>query len=151
MNFRHHLETRIHIRATAQQIWTVLMDFERYPQWNPFIRKLQGFAEPGQTLRVEVLPVGGQPMKFKPKVLVVQKAHELRWLGRFLFKGLFDGEHYFRLESVSDGVVFIHGENFRGLLVPLFRRMLQQQTLAGFSAMNEALRQRAESFGRGDA
>jgi hypothetical protein len=151
MNFRHHLETRIHIRATAQQIWTVLMDFERYPQWNPFIRQLQGFAEPGQNLRVEVLPVGGQPMKFKPKVLVVQKVHELRWLGRFLFKGLFDGEHYFRLESVSDGVVFIHSENFRGLLVPLFRRMLQQQTLAGFSAMNEALRQRAESFGRGDA
>ncbi|MGV0986131.1 MAG: SRPBCC family protein [Limnohabitans sp.] len=151
MNFRHHLETRIHIRATAQQIWTVLMDFERYPQWNPFIRQLQGFAEPGQNLRVEVLPVGGQPMKFKPKVLVVQKVHELRWLGSFLFKGLFDGEHYFRLESVSDGVVFIHGENFRGLLVPLFRRMLQQQTLAGFSAMNEALRQRAESFGRGDA
>lgn len=149
MNFRHHLETRIHIRATAQQIWTVLMDFERYPQWNPFIRQLQGFAEPGQTLRVEVLPVGGQPMMFKPKVLVVKKAHELRWLGIFLFKRLFDGEHYFRLEPVSDGVIFIHGENFRGLLVPLFRRMLQRRTLPGFEAMNVALRHRVEVLDRG--
>lgn len=148
MNIRHHLETRIHICATAQQIWNVLMDFERYPEWNPFIRQLQGLAEPGQTLRVEVLPEGGKPMKFKPKVLVVQPAHELRWVGHFLFKGLFDGEHYFRFEPHADGVMFVHGENFRGLLVPLMRRILQQKTLPGFVAMNDALRQRAESYER---
>lgn len=148
MNFQHHLETRVHIRASAVRVWTVLMDFEQYPQWNPFIRRLQGSVEPGQSLRVEVQPVGGRPMKFRPKVLAVQQASELRWLGKLLFKGLFDGEHYFKLERAPNGVIFVHGEQFRGLLVPLLRRMLQQQTLPGFEAMNQALLDRAERFER---
>lgn len=148
MNFQHHLETRVHIRACAAQVWTVLMDFEQYPQWNPFIRRLQGSVEPGQSLLVDVQPVGGRPMKFRPEVLTVQQAIEFRWLGKFLFKGLFDGEHYFKLEHAPNGVIFFHGEQFRGLLVPLFRWMLQQQTLPGFEAMNQALLDRAERFDR---
>ena len=151
MNFRHQLETRIHIHATAELVWSVLVDFARYPEWNPFIRRVQGRAEPGQILQVEVQPVGGKPMAFKPMVLKAQQGKELRWLGRFLFQGVFDGEHHFRLEPVSDGVILVHGENFRGLLVPLLRRMLQQQTLAGFEAMNEALRQRVEHLENGKA
>lgn len=148
MSFRHHLETRIHLRATVEQVWAVLMDFECYPQWNPFIRQLEGRVELGQTLSVEVQPVGGKSMKLKPTVLQVESGREFRWLGQFLFKGLFDGEHYFRLEPASDGVVLVHGENFCGLLVPLLRRTLQQQTLPGFDAMNEALRQRVAQMGR---
>ncbi|MGV0959897.1 MAG: SRPBCC family protein [Limnohabitans sp.] len=151
MSFTHHLQTQVHIQATAEQVWSVLMDFERYPQWNPFIRQVVGCAVRGQTLCVEVQPVGGKPMRFKPTVVQVEPASEWRWLGKFLFTGLFDGEHFFRLEPVSDGVVLVHGEHFCGLLVPLFRRMLQQQTLPGFEAMNEALRKQVESCARGYA
>jgi hypothetical protein len=40
---------------------------------------------------------------------------------------------------------FVHGESFRGLLVPLLRKNLDGPTRAGFTAMNEALKQRAEA------
>ncbi len=81
-------------------------------------------------------------MTFKPTVLNLETGAAFRWLGKFLFKGLFDGEHYFILQATPEGVMWVHGEHFHGLLVPLFRRMLQAQTLPGFEAMNQALQQR---------
>ncbi len=40
---------------------------------------------------------------------------------------------------------FIQEERFSGLLASLFLRFGKEQTLAGFTAMNEALKQRAEA------
>ena len=70
---------------------------------------------------------------------------ELRWRGRFLLPGIFDGEHYFRLEAAAPGVArLVHGERFSGLLVPLFKSSLDRETRAGFEAMNAALKTRVE-------
>jgi hypothetical protein len=82
-------------------------------------------------------------MTFKPTVLAADPAHELRWLGRVLMPGLFDGEHGFRLEPTAAGCRLHHGEEFRGILVPLFKRMLDN-TARGFTAMNDALKVRVE-------
>jgi hypothetical protein len=61
------------------------------------------------------------------------------------FPGVFDGEHYFKLEAAtSGGVLFRQGENFAGLLVPMFRKSLDGATKQGFIAMNEALKREAE-------
>jgi len=42
---------------------------------------------------------------------------------------------------------FVHGENFSGLLVPLFNNMLETKTRPGFMQMNEELKNRVESAG----
>ena len=84
-------------------------------------------------------------MAFKPKVLVAQADTEFRRLGRLLLPGIFDGEHYFRLAPSPAGTRFTQGERFSGLLVPLFKSQLSTQTLAGFQAMNDALRRHVEA------
>jgi hypothetical protein len=62
-----------------------------------------------------------------------------------LVPGLFDGEHYFKLEpKPGGGLVFRQGEMFSGLLVPLLKRSLDGATKQGFIAMNEALGREAE-------
>lgn len=98
-------------------------------------------------LHVTVQPDGGKPMSFKPRLLVFERGKELRWKGRLLAPGVFDGEHYFLLSEPSRGQVrFIHGEVFGGLLVPLvFRGDLRTGTERGFAAMNRALKARAEA------
>jgi hypothetical protein len=59
-----------------------------------------------------------------------------------LFKGLFDGEHYFILEPLEDGKTKLtHGETFSGILVPLFAKTLQK-TERGFMRMNQDLNER---------
>ena len=36
------ISTQIQIDATAEKVWLVLMTFENYPDWNPFVRKIEG-------------------------------------------------------------------------------------------------------------
>jgi hypothetical protein len=76
----------------------------------------------------------------------VELNRQLRWLGRLLVPGLFDGEHIFEIEELDkDRVLFIQREYFRGLLVPLLARSLDRETQRGFEEMNRALRERAEA------
>ncbi|GAB3550513.1 SRPBCC domain-containing protein [Noviherbaspirillum agri] len=144
--FTHEVKTEIEINASAQRVWSVLIDFAEHPNWNPFIREITGLPHVGEKLRVAIQPPGGKGMTFRPTILVAQREQELRWLGRFLIPGLFDGEHYFRVIPLSpDKVRFIHGEQFSGLLVGLAKSSLDSGTKAGFEAMNKALKAKAES------
>jgi hypothetical protein len=141
----HRIETQIEINAPAERVWSLLMDFPSYPRWNPFIRSIEGNPVVGQSLNVLIQPLGSKAMRFRPTVLKVEPNREFRWKGKLLVPGLFDGEHYFKLEpKPGGGLVFRQGEVFSGLLVPLLRRSLDGATRQGFIAMNEALRQEAE-------
>jgi hypothetical protein len=141
----HRLDTSIEIDTSAERVWEVLMDFPQYERWNPFVRSIEGTPEMGQTLIVRIQPSGSGAMKFRSTVLAVEPCRELRWKGKLLISGLFDGEHYYTLEPRSDGgTVFRHGELFTGAFVPLFRRFLDGATKRGFIAMNEALKREAE-------
>lgn len=140
----HVLETRIEIAAPVERVWSLLVDFVSYARWNPFIRSIEGTLELGQPLNVFIQPPGSSGMRFRPTVLAVVPNRELRWQGKLLFAGLFDGEHYFRLERTARGVIFHQGEIFSGILVPLFSRSLDGATRQGFVAMNEAIKREAE-------
>jgi hypothetical protein len=147
----HELHTEIEIDAMPERVWHILMDFASYPRWNPFIRYIQGSPEVGQSLRVRLQPSGASGMTFRPTVLVAERPRELRWLGRLLMPGIFDGEHRFVIEARSDHTVrFRQSERFTGMLVPLFRRSLDRDTRRGFTEMNAALKLRAECNGTND-
>lgn len=142
------LHTEIEIDAMPERVWHILIDFASYPRWNPFIRYIQGFPEVGRSLEVRIQPSGVRGMTFRPTVLVAERPRELRWLGRLLMPGVFDGEHRFAIETISDRKVRFHqSERFRGLLVPLFRRSLDRDTRRGFTEMNAALKRLAEGSG----
>ncbi|MBE0656035.1 MAG: SRPBCC domain-containing protein [Bryobacteraceae bacterium] len=142
----HEVVTELIIDAPAQRVWTVLTSFAEHPAWNPFVRRIEGQAVTGNKLNVSIQPPGGRGMTFSPVVLKADPNRELRWLGRFLLPGIFDGEHYFIIEPVSESRVrFIHGERFKGILVALMKSSLDGGTRAGFEAMNQALKARAES------
>lgn len=144
---RHRLDTSTEIAAPAARVWSVLVDFPSYPRWNPFVRSIAGIALAGERLQVRIEPPGQGGMTFRPVVLKAEEGRELRWKGKVLLPGLFDGEHYFVLEPAGSGTLFRHGEIFSGLLVPLFRTSLDGATREGFLAMNEALKREAEKGG----
>jgi hypothetical protein len=141
----HRVETEIEIRASAERVWELLTEFASYPRWNPFVRSIEGELIVGQNLSVLIQPPGSGGMRFRPTLLTVSPTRELRWKGKLLLPGVFDGEHYFKLETAPNGgVLFRQGERFTGLLVPLFRKSLDGATRQGFIAMNEALKREAE-------
>ena len=139
------LNTEIEIQASDERVWKLLTDFASFPQWNPFIRQTKGEAKVGARLEVHIQPSGASSMTFKPVVLKVEPNRELRWIGRLLMPGLFDGEHIFIIEPLeANRVRFTQREVFTGLLVPLFARSLDKDTRRGFEEMNQALKSRAE-------
>jgi hypothetical protein len=139
------IETTIDIHAQPTRVWSILTAFSAYPTWNPFIIAAEGEPRPGARLKITVHPPGRRPMTFRPVVLVAAPERELRWLGRLLIPGLFDGEHCLRLEQEGTACRFQQSERFSGILVPLFGEGLLKATRQGFEAMNAALAKRAEA------
>jgi hypothetical protein len=138
------IETGIQIDAPAKRVWALLTDFARFPDWNPFIKSISGVLTPGSRLSVHIAPPGKAGMRFKPTVLTVHPERELRWKGKLLIPGIFDGEHYLLLDPIGESRTRLtHGENFSGFLVTALSATLSA-TEGGFNAMNVALKQQAE-------
>ena len=139
------IETQIDIDAPPERVWDVLTDFERHPEWNPFIREIRGEVREGAPLYVRLGPPDGKPMTFKPVVTSAEPARSFSWLGTLLAPWVFRGEHEFRLDPLGAGRTrFHHGEAFGGVLVPVLRKSLDTATRRGFELMNEALKAEAE-------
>jgi hypothetical protein len=140
------INTEILIQASPDKVWAILTDFEKYPEWNPFIKSLTGIVSVGNIITVKLEPPGAKGMTFKPVVLAFEKNKELRWLGHLLFPGLFDGEHRFEITDNKNGTTtFRQSESFKGILVPLFNKMLDINTMDGFNMMNRKLKELAEN------
>lgn len=139
------LYTEIQIDASPSEVWSILMDFDRYPEWNPFVISAIGIPRLRERLKVTVQPEGSKPLRFTPRVTLFKKEKEFAWLGQFLMAGLFDGHHKFEIKAISERqCLFIHKEEFSGLLVPLFWKKLDTNTRTGFMKMNEALKNKVE-------
>ena len=140
------LNTEIIIVAQPETIWKILTSTDDYPTWNPFIKNLKGRLEEGAQIAVTIHPPDQKPMTFKPTILKCKEHSELRWLGHLFFRGVFDGEHTFKLERINDThTKFIHSEKFTGLFSSLLFSLIGKNTRRGFEAMNEALKERAEN------
>lgn len=133
--------TEIQINASSEKVWSILTDFDKYHEWNPFIASITGEVAEGNTIAVHI-----QNMHFKPKVLTYEVNHSFSWLGHLWIKGFFDGLHSFTLIAHGNAATtLIHQEKFSGILVPLLRKKLNTNTKEGFQKMNKALKLRAEA------
>jgi hypothetical protein len=140
------LHAEVDIDATSAQVWSVLTDLDSYQHWNPFIVHASGELRVGGTL-VNVIRFRGGERTFTPTVLEVDAGRELRWLGKHRIPGMFSGEHSFTLIELGPQRVRLEqSEKFKGLAVPLLAKDLREDTLPGFEAMNQALRERAEAL-----
>ena len=138
----YHISTSININADVNTVWNVFTQFESYPEWSSFIKSIKGNVAVGEKINIEI-----DGMKFAPRVLVFEKDKELTWLGKLWFSGIFDGKHSFKFQENADGTTeFIQEEQFRGILVPIMKKRLRTDIVAGFNSWNEALKQRSEQL-----
>lgn len=136
------IKTQITINSSAEETWKVFTDFNAYPSWNPFIKSIKGEVRKGNKIEAVITN-----MTFKPTVLEMEENKSLRWIGRLIMPGIFDGEHYFNIIGHNDGTcTFEQGEIFKGILVPLFKKKLNGETKDGFNEMNQKLKERVEAL-----
>jgi hypothetical protein len=145
MNFK--ISTECLINAPIDIVWKILTNFEDYKNWNPFIVDISGELQQGNQIKVTIQNDRSSKMSFNPVILENQENKELKWRGKLIIKGLFDGEHQFLLEQISSHQTkLIHSEDFSGILVRLFLKSLQSNTQYGFEQMNQALKQKSEAL-----
>ncbi len=142
---KKEIKTEILIHASCQKVWSVLTNFNDYSNWNPFIKSIQGELKIGNKIRARLQPPGAQGMTFTPTILALEPNKVFKWLGHLLVSGLFDGEHCFTLQDMGNGTtLFIQSEKFSGILVSLFKKMIDQNTFQGFDLMNQKLKEICE-------
>jgi hypothetical protein len=142
------IETQIDIAASASRVWQILTDFRAYPDWNPFITEIEGRPEQGARLRVRICPPGRSAITFKPIILVAAREWDLRWRGRRIVLGFFDGEHSFQIRTHGRSCRFHQSERFSGVMVKAIGDSLFDAMRQGFEEMNAALKRRAETVSK---
>ena len=145
----HKICTDIVIETPINEVWDLLTDFDHFETWNPFITKIKGELEPGSKLEVHLQPPGTKGVDITPVLTKVEPVNEFRWKGNLWVKGIFDGEHAFRLEELENGRTrLIQCERFRGILAPLILYVVGEKTRAGFERMNASLKKECEKRNR---
>jgi len=139
------IKTEILIHATPEKVWSILTNFGNYPNWNPFIKSINGELKVGNKITARIEPPEANGMTFKPIILTFETNKELSWLGHLIIPGLFDGNHKFELIDNKNGTTtFIQSEKFKGILVPLLKNQLDNNTKRGFEEMNKKLKELSE-------
>lgn len=138
------ITTTVDIAAPPSAVWEALMDFESYPEWNPFVVAISGAPRVGSHLSVRLARPGRTPVTIRPTVTAFAEGRALEWLGSVWFRGIFDGRHRFELIPTETGTRLDHSERFAGILAPVVLRAIGRDTRLGFEAMNSALRDRVE-------
>jgi hypothetical protein len=136
------VRTEVEIGASQEKVWSILADFEKYEQWNPFINKIVGQPVEGSRIEIHIETPSGKKRRYAPTVTKVVQGRELRWIGKSL---LLNGDHIFTIEQLtSERVRFVHREIFAGFLTSIFGKTLDTDIRQGFEKMNRALKERAE-------
>jgi hypothetical protein len=139
------ISTEIDIKASPEKVWQILTDFNNFPQWNPFIRKIKGAPKVGTRLELYLHTSSGKSRTYRPTVTKVEPNRELRWYGKSFIPGIFNGERIFTIEPLKiNQVRFIHREIFTGLGVSLAGDRLDKDMHQSFIKMNNAFKEKIE-------
>jgi hypothetical protein len=130
------------IPAPRHAVWDVLVDFARYPDWNPFTVGVHTTCRVGDPVLLDVR-MRGQRLKMRERMCVYEPERRVGWGLSILGGVVLDCTRVQELEDVGeDSTRYVCHESFRGLSVPLFFRLYRARMQEGFDANAQALSRR---------
>jgi hypothetical protein len=129
------------IRSSPGEIWEILADGRRWPEWNTTVDRLDGEIALGGRITVHAKASPGRAFPLVVREFV--PGRRMVWAGGMPL-GLFRGERTFTLDEQPDGTVkFAMREEFGGLLAPLIAKSIPDLQ-PSFDEFSAALKRRAE-------
>jgi hypothetical protein len=139
--------TTFPIDASSEMVWGILVDFERYSEWNPSLPSIAGVLRVGSTVSLTLGMPGRPSPKVKAQLTDVVPQRRLAWHGNVGADWLFAGDRVFNIEPGDDDTVhFTHVEDVHGILFPLFHALMGGAIQRSHDAFNTALKHRAEEL-----
>ena len=132
------------IDAPADELWRILVDLERYPEWNPFTPGVVSTLRPGDPIRMDV-QMGGKRRVQTETVSVHEPGRRLCWDVTMGWRGLLNTRRCQTLEPLfTGGTRYQTRLEMHGLLAGLVNRLYGQHIQKGFDDLAAALRTRGE-------
>lgn len=133
----------IGIAAPPAAVWKVLMDWDRYPEWNPMLRGIAGQQRRGAKITVSIAsPVG--TLSIPAVVTRIAVNSGVTWHSKMRLSGLFDRDHIVDLSPDPAGCRLTQTQTFTGLLAPGASMLATRTVKDGLEKMNAALKDRVE-------
>lgn len=148
---RYEARAQVAIAADAETIWNVLTHFVRYPEWNPFLRRVTvaGDLAVGTRVRLEVAWSSGRKATaldvitaFSPPNGTTPGQLDWRFAGRMARLGLLSMHRRQRLTQSPHGCLYETWEQGDGLLVGMVPFAAIRD---GFQRHVQALKKRCEA------
>lgn len=143
------IRTVIFVDAPPDCVWSVLVDFDAYEEWNPLNVRASGRAAPGTRIPMTFRNPArdGATVRQTVTVTACEPGRRLEWVGRVPL--LFRGRHVFELEPEWSGTRVQQGEDMSGLIPLAFtRRTIERRFVPAYEAANRALAARVAAAGR---
>lgn len=132
------------IDAPRDDVWRLVADFERYPDWNPYM-SVEGRLAPRGEIRVRLGPQEARSRGVDARITVLKPPRKLRWQSRTVAPGLRDLEYEVVVAPLGKAqTLLVQRVREEGLLVMVTR---SDSMLTRLEGMALALGRRAEATG----
>lgn len=146
---RFEIDHVVRVAAPAERVWQVIVDLDRYPEWNPFVVGCRSTLEPGDPIDMRVRLVGfAQPQR--ETVFEHEPGRRMSYGLNPNLIGALSSLRSHEVEALgADASEYRSHFELRGWLSPVVRALLGGRLQAGFGAMSEAIGRRAETGAAG--
>jgi hypothetical protein len=135
------VHSEILINASADKVWQVLTDTDKYSEWNPTMKLLEGKMKVGNTLKYEFTQ--DEDNKSEIPVMVKQIIpNELLNQGGGIPMVL-TYNHRYVLEPTDNGTKVIIQEDYKGIYVPFWN---PKPVELAYQKLNKALKKKVEQY-----
>jgi hypothetical protein len=107
------VHTEIEIKATPEEVWSVLMDKEGYTEWNPVLIPVEGNLVEGEKLKYRMINHDGTESLVDTKVIKLEEQKLLNQYGGI--PAILTFNHKWILEPIADGTRVTQHEEYRGI------------------------------------
>jgi hypothetical protein len=107
--------TYVEVAAPPERVWQLLMDFDRYREWHPYV-ELDGVVANGGELSYAIRRTPKASRLIKSEATVTQLEPVAHFALKLGLPGLTWVSDWYALEAIESGTRLTHGLEFRGLL-----------------------------------
>ena len=141
---------QISIAANTSVVWNVLVDLERYPEWNGYSPNVKGHIAVGEIVWVEA-HLDNEVQHVQNFVLSIRPEKELCWQSANWYGALARGTRCRWLSTTATGkTLLVHHEVMRGPLAWLIEWRYRERIEKGLKLVDESVAARAEAIASGE-
>ena len=143
--FQHLISSdTVEIEAPIERVWEILVDIDRYGEWNPFTTRVETTFEIGSPVDLYVT-LGRLKLKQPETIEAVDPPRLLAWSTKVGARVLLAARREQRLEALSPTRCrYVTTDAFKGLLTPLVMFLFSRLVRRSFNDMAWALKKFAE-------